>query len=202
MALRSSGPRPIASRSRVVAGCEAPQHAVVSDRIRGRTFVIAPPVHARRVTLRKCPSATSTPLPAVTAEMGVSVSCGNRHRRGGRDATDLRPFRCADIETQPYPGLATDSAPRAVLLTQAKATATSPRRFSRTASSGSARAPPEWAPRSRSWTRTTPPSTARHAPRRDVENRRSPGRRVPYPGALAADGVTTISRARPRTPRL
>jgi len=39
--------------------------------------------------------------------------------RGGRDRADLSPLKGRDIETQPYPGLATDLQPPAcVLLTQ------------------------------------------------------------------------------------
>ena len=45
------------------------------------------------------------------ADMGVSISCGNDTIEVDATAADLEPLRSRDIETQPYPGLATDLQP-------------------------------------------------------------------------------------------
>src|SRR5450759_5049257 len=69
-------------------------HSVVPDRIEAGTFIVAAGVTHSRLTLEV--DATSA---------------------------DIEPLRCSDIETQPYPGLATDlQPPTCVLLTQASGT--------------------------------------------------------------------------------
>jgi len=52
--------------------------------------------------------------------MGISVSCGNETIEVDASSADVRPLKSCDIETQPYPGLATDlQPPTCVMLTQA-----------------------------------------------------------------------------------
>jgi UDP-N-acetylglucosamine 1-carboxyvinyltransferase len=52
--------------------------------------------------------------------MGVSVTCGKDTIEVDATSAELTPLRCRDIETQPYPGLATDlQPPTCVMLTQA-----------------------------------------------------------------------------------
>ena len=54
------------------------------------------------------------------SKVGVSVSSGEDTVEVDATAADLHPFKSCDIETQPYPGLATDLQPATcVLLTQA-----------------------------------------------------------------------------------
>ena len=54
------------------------------------------------------------------ADMGVSIGCGGETIEVDATATEITPLRGWDIETQPYPGLATDlQPPTCVLLTQA-----------------------------------------------------------------------------------
>ncbi len=98
-------------------------HAVIPDRIEAGTFVVAAAVAGGHVTLEGAPcELLGSFLDAVT-RVGVSVACG-------RDTIEVRglapaegTYRACDIETAPYPGLATDlQSPMSVLLTRASGT--------------------------------------------------------------------------------
>ena len=100
------------------------EHRVVPDRIEAGTFVVAAAVTGGRVTLD---GRTVRPPRGVprrpSARVGVSVACGTDTIEV--DGTALRGvgYRATDIETAPYPGLATDlQPPTCVLLTQADGT--------------------------------------------------------------------------------
>jgi UDP-N-acetylglucosamine 1-carboxyvinyltransferase len=96
-------------------------HSVVPDRIEAGTFIVAAGVTHGRITLRGAPCAHLGAFLSVMADIGVSVSCGNDTIEVDATAADLKPLRACDIETQPYPGLATDlQPPTCVLLTQAQ----------------------------------------------------------------------------------
>ena len=96
------------------------QHAVVSDRIEAGTFVVAAAVTHGRVTLENAPCGHFDALLEIMSKVGVSVSSGEDTVEVDATAADLHPFKSCDIETQPYPGLATDLQPATcVLLTQA-----------------------------------------------------------------------------------
>jgi UDP-N-acetylglucosamine 1-carboxyvinyltransferase len=95
-------------------------HSVVPDRIEAGTFVIAAGVTHGRITLQRAPCGHLGAFLSVMSDMGVSISCGNDTIEVDATATDVQPLRSRDIETQPYPGLATDlQPPTCVLLTQA-----------------------------------------------------------------------------------
>jgi UDP-N-acetylglucosamine 1-carboxyvinyltransferase len=95
-------------------------HAVVADRIEAGTFVIAAAVTRGRVTVQNAPCGHLDALLGIMSDVGVSVSTGDDTIEVDATATDSRPLKCCDIETQPYPGLATDLQPATcVLLTQA-----------------------------------------------------------------------------------
>jgi UDP-N-acetylglucosamine 1-carboxyvinyltransferase len=95
-------------------------HSVVPDRIEAGTFVIAAGVTHGRITLQRAPCDHLGAFLSVMSDMGVSISCGNDTIEVDATATDVQPLRSRDIETQPYPGLATDlQPPTCVLLTQA-----------------------------------------------------------------------------------
>ena len=95
-------------------------HSVVPDRIEAGTFVIAAGVTHGRVTLQGAPCGHLGAFLSVMSDMGVLISCGNDTIEVDATAADLQPLRSRDIETQPYPGLATDlQPPTCVLLTQA-----------------------------------------------------------------------------------
>jgi UDP-N-acetylglucosamine 1-carboxyvinyltransferase len=95
-------------------------HSVVPDRIEAGTFVIAAGVTHGRITLQGAPCGHLGAFLSVMSDMGVSISCGNDTIEVDATATDLQPLRSRDIETRPYPGLATDlQPPTCVLLTQA-----------------------------------------------------------------------------------
>jgi UDP-N-acetylglucosamine 1-carboxyvinyltransferase len=92
----------------------------VPDRIEAGTFVIAAGVTHGRITLQRAPCDHLGAFLSVMSDMGVSISCGNDTIEVDATATDVQPLRSRDIETQPYPGLATDlQPPTCVLLTQA-----------------------------------------------------------------------------------
>ena len=93
-------------------------HKVVPDRIEAGTFVVAAAVTGGRVTLEGAPCAHLESFIEALERVGVGISCDRdtiQVSGAGRDA-----FRAIDIETAPYPGLATDlQPPTCVLLTQA-----------------------------------------------------------------------------------
>ena len=167
-------------------------HTVVPDRIETGTFLVAAAVTGGKITLENAPCEHVEALVELLGRVGVPVACGQRSIE--IDATGLRPgdLRPCDIETAPYPGLATDLQPPGVRAADPGRAArpASTRRSSRTGSSG-------WpscassAPRSTSRTRTTPRSSGprrlhgaeaddrRPARRRVADPRRPGGRRAP-----------------------
>ena len=95
-------------------------HSVVPDRIEAGTFVVAAGVTHGHVTLEGAPCDHLGSFLEVMSDMGVSVSSSGNTIEVDATGADLTPLRCRDIETQPYPGLATDlQPPTCVLLTQA-----------------------------------------------------------------------------------
>ncbi|HEY6058071.1 MAG TPA: UDP-N-acetylglucosamine 1-carboxyvinyltransferase [Candidatus Limnocylindrales bacterium] len=95
-------------------------HSVVPDRIEAGTFVIAAGVTGGRLTLEGAPCEHLGAFLECVGRTGVSVACGRDTI--DVDATSLEPGRLqpCDIETEPYPGFATDlQPPTSVLLTQA-----------------------------------------------------------------------------------
>ncbi len=98
-------------------------HTVVSDRIETGTFLVAAAVTGGKLTLENAPCEHVEALVELLGRVGVPVACGKSSIEV--DATGLRAgdLRACDIETAPYPGLATDLQPPAcVLLTQASGT--------------------------------------------------------------------------------
>jgi UDP-N-acetylglucosamine 1-carboxyvinyltransferase len=94
-------------------------HRVVPDRIEAGTFVVATAITGGRVTLRGAPCDHLAAFVETVGRVGVGVSCGvDTIDVSGTDRAD---FRAVDIETAPYPGLATDlQPPTCVLLSQAR----------------------------------------------------------------------------------
>jgi UDP-N-acetylglucosamine 1-carboxyvinyltransferase len=98
-------------------------HTVVPDRIETGTFLVAAAVTGGHLTLENAACAHVGALVELLGKVGVPVACGTHSIE--IDATGLRPgdLRACDIETAPYPGLATDiQPPVCVLLTQAAGT--------------------------------------------------------------------------------
>ncbi len=98
-------------------------HVVMPDRIETGTFLIAGAVTGGRLTLENAACEQVGALIDILGRVGVPVACGSTSIE--LDATGLRPgdLRACDIETAPYPGLATDiQPPTCVLLTQANGT--------------------------------------------------------------------------------
>jgi UDP-N-acetylglucosamine 1-carboxyvinyltransferase len=96
------------------------EHHVIPDRIEAGTFVVAAAVTGGRLRLEGAPCDHLAAFVETMERIGVGVQCGV-------DTIDVdgsgwleRRYRACDIETAPYPGLATDlQPPTAVLLTQA-----------------------------------------------------------------------------------
>jgi UDP-N-acetylglucosamine 1-carboxyvinyltransferase len=99
------------------------EHQVLPDRIEAGTFVIAAAITGGDVLLESAPCEHLGAFLEVLSDIGVPVACG-------RDSIDVRAganrvgdYRARDIETAPYPGLATDlQPPTSVLLSQAAGT--------------------------------------------------------------------------------
>ncbi|MDA8204325.1 MAG: UDP-N-acetylglucosamine 1-carboxyvinyltransferase [Chloroflexi bacterium] len=98
-------------------------HSVIPDRIEAGTFVIAAAVSGGDVTLRGAPCDHLGAFLEVLANMGVQVACGANSIEVHGAPRGSGAYRACDVETAPYPGLATDlQPPTSVLLTQATGT--------------------------------------------------------------------------------
>ena len=98
------------------------EHAVIPDRIEAGTFIIAAAVTGGEVTLRNAPARHLDAFLEVLQRIGVEIRVdGDTLSVVGRPTgVDYEP---TDIETAPYPGLATDlQSPTAVLMTRAAGT--------------------------------------------------------------------------------
>jgi UDP-N-acetylglucosamine 1-carboxyvinyltransferase len=96
------------------------EHAVVPDRIEAGTFVVAAAVTGGRVRLEGAPCEHLGALLEVLGRVGVSVACGPDWIDVDGSSLSTDGFTACDIETAPYPGLATDlQPPTCVLLARA-----------------------------------------------------------------------------------
>jgi UDP-N-acetylglucosamine 1-carboxyvinyltransferase len=96
------------------------EHRVIPDRIEAGTFVIAAAVTGGRVRLEGAPCEHLGSFIETMGRIGVGVACGKDTIDVDGTALGSSGYRACDIETAPYPGLATDlQPPTAVLLTQA-----------------------------------------------------------------------------------
>ncbi len=113
------------------------EHRVVPDRIEAGTFIVAAAVTGGRITLERAPCEHLGAFVETMGRAGVGVACGVDTIEVDGSALHGTGFPACDVETAPYPGLATDlQPPTSVLLTQARAPRTSTRPSSRTAWSG------------------------------------------------------------------
>jgi UDP-N-acetylglucosamine 1-carboxyvinyltransferase len=95
-------------------------HHVIADRIEAGTFAVAAAVTGGDVTLRGAPSAHLGAFLEVLDHIGVEVGGEGDSISIRGAAPGMGAYRATDIETAPYPGLATDlQPPTGVLLTQA-----------------------------------------------------------------------------------
>jgi UDP-N-acetylglucosamine 1-carboxyvinyltransferase len=96
------------------------EHAVVPDRIEAGTFIVAAAVTGGKVTLEGAPCDHLGTFIETLGRIGVGVACGQGTIEVDGSALHAHGYRACDIETAPYPGLATDlQPPTSVLLTQA-----------------------------------------------------------------------------------
>jgi UDP-N-acetylglucosamine 1-carboxyvinyltransferase len=96
------------------------EHRVTPDRIETGTFMIAAAVTGGRMTLNGAPCDHLGAFLEILGRIGVGVACGKDTIEVDGSALHDGGYRACDIETAPYPGLATDlQPPTAVLLSQA-----------------------------------------------------------------------------------
>jgi UDP-N-acetylglucosamine 1-carboxyvinyltransferase len=96
------------------------EHHVIPDRIEAGTFAVAGAVTGGRITLTGAPCEHMTAFLEVLERAGVDAQCDADRITVDGSALRGSGFRPCDIETGPYPGLATDiQPPTGVLLTQA-----------------------------------------------------------------------------------
>ena len=97
------------------------EHRVIPDRIEAGTFIIAGAVTGGRITLTGAPCEHLGAFVDAVGRTGIEVDCGTDTIEVDGTALEGTGFRAVDIETGPYPGLATDlQPPTSVLLTQAQ----------------------------------------------------------------------------------
>jgi UDP-N-acetylglucosamine 1-carboxyvinyltransferase len=98
-------------------------HSVVPDRIEAGTFIVAAGVTHSRLTLEGARRDHLGAFLSIMDGVGISIRSSGDTMEVDATSADIEPLRCSDIETQPYPGLATDlQPPTCVLLTQASGT--------------------------------------------------------------------------------
>jgi len=96
------------------------EHTVIPDRIEAGTFVVAGAVTGGRVRLTGAPCDHLGSFLEVLGRAGVSVTCEGDTIEVDGSSLGTVGFKACDVETAPYPGLATDlQPPTSVLLTQA-----------------------------------------------------------------------------------
>ena len=179
------------------------QHAVVPDRIEAGTFIVAAAVTGGRITLQGAPCDHLGAFVETLGRVGVGVSCGTDTIEVDGSALHAGGYRALDIETAPYPGLATDlQPPTAVLLTQA----TGVSRVHETIFEDRL----EWLAEVRRMggaVEMPDPHHARHhgpieAPRGRCGDRRPAGGRLAHPGRPGRRGDHRHPRCAPRSARL
>jgi UDP-N-acetylglucosamine 1-carboxyvinyltransferase len=95
-------------------------HRIVPDRIEAGTFVVAAAVTGGHITLQGAPCDHLGAFLDILTQAGVAVACGSDTIVVDGESLPPGRLRPCDIETAPYPGLATDlQPPTCVLLTQA-----------------------------------------------------------------------------------
>lgn len=96
------------------------EHRVMGDRLEAGTFAIAAAVTGGEVTMTGVDSTHLGAFLEVLGRMGVPYETTDDGLRVGNAGSGAGGYRPTDVETQPYPGFATDlQAPLAVLMTQA-----------------------------------------------------------------------------------
>jgi UDP-N-acetylglucosamine 1-carboxyvinyltransferase len=96
------------------------EHRVIPDRIEAGTFIVAAAVTGGRLLLDGAPCDHLGAFVETMGRAGVGVACGSDTIEVDGSALQASGYQPVDIETAPYPGLATDlQPPTCVLLTQA-----------------------------------------------------------------------------------
>jgi UDP-N-acetylglucosamine 1-carboxyvinyltransferase len=99
------------------------EHNVLPDRIEAGTFVVAAAVTGGEIMLESAPCEHLGAFLEVINEIGVPLACGKDSIEVHRGDLGPGEYRPVDVETAPYPGLATDlQPPTSVLLSQASGT--------------------------------------------------------------------------------
>lgn len=97
------------------------EHRIVPDRIEAGTFVVAAAVTGGRLRLEGAPCEHLGSFLDTLGRVGVAVACGPDWIDVDGTTMGGAAYRATDIETAPYPGLATDlQPPTCVLLARAE----------------------------------------------------------------------------------
>ena len=95
-------------------------HRVIPDRIEAGTFIVAAAITGGEMTLTGAPCEHLGAFLDVISQVGVRVACGRDTIEVQGSPPGSGEYRAVDVETAPYPGLATDlQPPTGVLLSQA-----------------------------------------------------------------------------------
>lgn len=94
------------------ASLRAAGHATVPDRIQAATYLAAVAVAGGRLEVRHARAHHMTNLLARFAEMGLDLTVTPR----GLEASASRRLRSIDVQTLPYPGIATDYKPLVITM--------------------------------------------------------------------------------------
>ena len=98
-------------------------HSVIADRIEAGTFAVAAAVTRGKVSITAAHGEHIAALLQILSSVGVSIGSSGDTIEVDATGAELGPLRCCDVETAPYPGLATDlQPPTCVLLTQTEGT--------------------------------------------------------------------------------
>jgi UDP-N-acetylglucosamine 1-carboxyvinyltransferase len=99
------------------------EHNVLPDRIEAGTFVVAAAVTGGEIMLESAPCEHLGAFLEVINDIGVPLACGKDSIEVHRGDLGPGEYKPVDVETAPYPGLATDlQPPTSVLLSQASGT--------------------------------------------------------------------------------
>jgi len=96
------------------------EHRVIPDRIEAGTFITAAAVTGGKITLQGASCDHLAAFISAADRVGVGIGCGADTIEVDGSGLGAGTYKATDIETAPYPGLATDlQPPTSVLLSQA-----------------------------------------------------------------------------------
>ncbi len=179
------------------------EHRVVPDRIEAGTFVVAAAITGGKVRLEGAPCDHLGAFLETLGQAGVSLVCGTDTIDVDGAPIGSGAYRAVDIQTAPYPGLATDLQPPTTRAPQPGAgNVAGPRGDLRGPARVAVRAVAHGRGRQDRRSPSCDPSRAVPASRRGGRDRGSPGRCVAHPRRPRGRGHHDDSRRAPCAPGL